>query len=204
MSIPPGPSLADPAMDDGERPFDSRALGLFVEHLAQDPSGEMLDLGPVCGRNIAFFAARVLRLHVFDLLLRLERDLSGEKPPDEPIRRLLDYPARTFQGVQLWHLADHLTDDLLGELVHACRRLLKPRGLLMLIARGERAGAAPPRGFAVREGLTLEATPQPGLGLPFQHRHNSEIIGRLSPPFSLAKSFIYRNGTREFLFRRPG
>ena len=54
----------------------SNVLPLFVNDL----EGQVLDVGPVCGSNITFFAQRVKRLYVCDMFLFLDRKRSKGLP----------------------------------------------------------------------------------------------------------------------------
>jgi hypothetical protein len=114
----------------------------------------------------------------------------------------LNYPVGSFEAVQLWDLGDHLEDRDFTRLVELCMLMLKPRGVLMLVAMEEQAGPTFSISMALGEAFRLEVRAQPDLDLPRYYRHNRELIAMLSP-FRLVKSFIYRSGLREFLFQRP-
>ena len=189
----PGPSAEDT--------YTSRILPLFVEYLDDHPQGKLLDVGPVCGENIRFFASRVAKLYVCDLFQRLCKE-TRQGHSASHIWRDLDYPVGSFEAVQLWDLGDHLEDRDFARLVELCVLMLKPKGVLMLIAVGEQAEPTPSSSLAIGEAFRLHVRAQPDLDLTRHHRHNRELIAMLSP-FKLVKSFIYRNGRREFLFQHP-
>jgi hypothetical protein len=184
-----------------ENAYTSRILPLFVEYLDDHPDGRMLDVGRVCGENIRFFASRVGKLYVCDLFQRLGEEKRRGRSASH-IWQALDYPVGCFEAVQLWDLGDHLEDRELTRLVELCVLMLKPRGMLMLIAMGEQADPALSSSLAIGESFQLHLRAQPDLDLPRNHRHNRELIAMMSP-FKLVKSFIFRNGLREFLFERP-
>lgn len=179
----------------------SRVLPLFVDHLEQHPEGKLLDVGPVCGDNIRFFASRVGKLYVCDLFHRLcqERRVGRSTSHIWPD---LNYPVGSFEAVQVWDLGDHLEDRDFARLVELCILMVKPGGVLMLVAMGE--GPEPPSSslYVIEEGFRIRVRSQPDLGPPLHYRHNRDLIAMMSP-FRLVKSFIYRNGMREFLFERP-
>ena len=201
------PSYAEPRRSPfrtdppAENAYTSRILPLFVEHLDSQPQGKLLDVGPVCGENIRFFASRVGKLYVCDLFRRLCQETRQGRSASH-IWRDLNYPVGSFDAVQLWDLGDHLQDRELTRLVELCVLMLKPKGMLMLIAMGEQADPSLSSSLAIGESYRLRLRAQPGLDLSRHHRHNRELIAILSP-FKLVKSFIYRNGLREFLFQHP-
>ncbi len=193
-----GPSRTDAPM---ESDYTSRILPLFVEYLESHPQGKLLDVGPVCGENIRFFASRAEKLYVCDLFRRLLQEM-GKGRSASHIWRDLNYPVGSFDAIELWNFGDHLEDRDLARLVELCILMLKPKGLLMLIAVGEKAPTTFPSTFAIRDGFRFHVQARPELHLPRYHRHNRDLIAMLSP-FKLVKSFIYRSGLREFLFQHP-
>ncbi len=176
---------------------------MFVAHVEKHPRGNLLDVGPVCGENIRFFASRTEKLYVCDLFQRLWQEMRQGRSASH-IWRDLDYPVGSFDAVEMWNFGDHLEDRDLARFVELCILMLKPKGLLMLIAVGEQASATLARTstFTIREGLRFQMRAHPYMDLPCHHRHNHDLIAMLSP-FKLVKSFIYRNGLREFLFQHP-
>ena len=190
-----------PHPDPAENVYISRILPLFVGYLEQHPQGNLLDLGPVCGENIRYFASRVGKLYVCDLFHRLCQERRRGRSASH-VWRDLDYPFGSFEAIELWDLADHLEDRDLARLVELSLVMLKPKGMLMLIAGGERAEPAFPNSYVIGEAFQLHVRAQPDLELRVHHRHNRDLIDALSP-FGLVKSFIFRSGLREFLFQRP-
>lgn len=192
------PFHPDPPAEDA---YTSRILPLFVEFLDDHPQGKLLDVGPVCGENIRFFASRVAKLYVCDLFQRLCQETRQGRSASH-IWPDLNYPVGSFEAVQLWDLGDHLEDRDFTRLVELCVLMLKPKGMLMLIAMGEQTDPASSTSLAIGEAFRLHFRAQPDMVLPRHYRHNRELIAMLSP-FKLVKSFIFRNGLREFLFQRP-
>lgn len=174
---------------------------MFVERLEQGGWGQILDLGPVCGDNINFFARHVRRLYLCDMFFRLVRKGNS----DEPFHRVwedIDYPPESFDGVLVWDLLDRVDDLQVGKLVKRCQSIVKPGGTVMIFALGEHASSTVVNSFVIKEDFRLYLRPQHHLNLPLHVRRNREVLKMMSS-FTLLKSFIYRNGTREFLFRRP-
>jgi hypothetical protein len=184
-----------------ENAYTSRILPLFVHHLEQNPGGKLLDVGTVCGENIRFFASKVGKLYVCDLFQRLCQERRKGRSASH-VWPELNYPVGSFEAVQLWDLGDHLEDRDLARLVELCILMVKPNGMLMLIAQGEQPDPVCSSSFVIREGFRLDVRVQPDLELPLHHRHNRDLIAAMSP-FKLVKSYIYRSGFREFLFQHP-
>jgi hypothetical protein len=180
--------------------YTSNVLQLFAKDLERRREAQVLDVGPVCGENINLFAPKVKRLYVCDMFLRLDRERRSGLPFNMAWQHL-DYPPQSFDGILFWDLADHL-DDLDGHrLIELCYHMLKPGGLMPVFALGEQVTPPIVSSFVIREGFRVHQRLQPHLELPVNIRQNRKILA-LMTPFTPAKSFIYRNGLREFLFRR--
>jgi hypothetical protein len=184
---------ADPA------DYTSSVLHLFVEALEHCQGPQALDLGPVCGENIDFLAHRVQRLYVCDMFIRLDRNRRKSVPLSWAWRQL-DYRPQSFDGILLWDLADHLNDREVKGLVELCRNMVKPGGMVTVFVLGARSLSNTVSSFVIGDGLRLHLRPQPHLDLPLHVRQNREVLS-LFTPFTPVRSFIYRNGLREFLFR---
>ncbi len=186
----PEPDLSD---------YTSNVIRLFVEGLERRQAGQVLDLGPVCNDNISFFARRVKRLYVCDMFLRLDRDRRKGLPPNRTWQHL-DYPPQSFDGILLWDLADRLKDHEVRDLVKRCHTMSRPGGMVMVFVLGQKATLPVVNAFTMGDGFRLHLRPQPHLDLPTHLRQNREVLS-LFAPFNPIKSFIYRNGLREFLFQ---
>ena len=177
--------------------FTSRMLKLYLENFKRPSSAQILDVGPVCEDNIAYFAKRVKRFYTCDLFLRLNKNrdkgLSTEK-----LREYLDYAPSSFDGINLWDLIDHLKNDQIGRLVNQCQILLKPGGM-MTVASFEKQWAPPQtHSFVLNDGHQVSFRLQNHLNLP-RYYHSNRIMTAILSEFRTIQSFIYRNGVREFL-----
>lgn len=182
--------------------YNSMILELFVESLEPGTDVQILDAGPVCQENIMFFARRMSRHAACDMFIRLHRAL-GEQPKPGKICRHLDYPPRSFDGIQLWDLIDHLDDDQTRQLVARCFEMLRSSGLLMLIALEKKPQPAKINTFVIGRNYRVDLRLQPHLELPWYGRHNRALVSLLAE-FEIVKSYRYHNGLREFLFKKPG
>ena len=179
--------------------YTSSVLHLFFESLERRQKAQVLDLGPVCGENIDFLAHRVQRLYVFDMFIRLDRNRRNGVPLSWAWQQL-DYRPQSFDGVLLWDLADHLNDREVKRLVELCRTMIKSGGLVTVFVLGQKVLSHTVNSFVIGDGLRLHLRPQPHLELPLHVRQNREVLS-LFTPFTPVRSFIYRNGLREFIFR---
>jgi hypothetical protein len=182
--------------------YNSTILKLFVETLERWRDVQILDVGSVCQENIMFFAGRMHRHYVCDMFLRLKRE-TGKKPGDRDVFRHLDYPPRSFDGIQLWDLIDHLDDNQAKRLVKRCFDMLRSTGLLMLIAFEKKPTPDLINTLVIGQDYLLDVRVQHHLKLPWCCRHNRALMS-LMADFNIVKSFRYRNGLREFLFKKPG
>jgi len=181
--------------------YNSTILKEFVETLERLRDAQTLDVGPVCQENIMFFARRMARHHVCDMFSWLKRENGKElRTGDE--WKYLDYPERTFDGIQLWDLCDYLKDDDMIRLVKLCYKMLRASGLLMLIAFEKKPASSIANTFVIGQGYRVDIRPQPHLELPWKFRHNRALTSLLSH-FTIVRSFRYHSGIREFLFKKP-
>ena len=158
-----------------------------------------MDIGPICGDNISFLAQRVKRLFVCDMFLRLDRLRRRGLPPSRAWRHL-DYQPKSFDGILLWELADRLGDDEADRLVELCYTILRPGGMVVLFTLGEQSDLSKVNSFVIKDNFKLYLRPQPHLALPLRGRENRDVLA-LWASFTPIKSFVYRNGLKEFLFQ---
>ena len=189
-------SNAEPILDG----YDSMMLQLYLETLAgQDQELQVLDMGPVCKENILYFSQRVKRFDVCDMFIRMDRNRRQGKSTSS-IWNHLDYPEQSFQGIHLWDLIEHLEDRDVSKLVELCQKMLKPKGMIMVISFEEQLAPSLINSFVVQDEYRISLRPQIHLDLPWYYRSNRELTLLLAK-FSGVKSFLYRNRIREFLFQ---
>ena len=186
-------SHADPSL----AAFTSRMLKMYLENLGRHPTAQVLDVGPVCQENILYFTKRVMRFHVCDLFVRLNRS-RHKGLSTEQVREFLDYPAGSFDGINLWDFLDHLKVEELGRLVNWCQMTLKPGGMMIITSFEKQWATQQTNTFVVSSGCRIKFRLQGHLDLP-RYYHNNRIMTAVLSDFRTVKSFIYRNGVREFL-----
>jgi hypothetical protein len=177
----------------------SNVLGVFMERLKESRDAQLLDLGPVCGENINFFAKRVKRLFVCDMFLRL--DLACRRGlPATGVWQHLDYPPLSFDGIILWGLIDYLDDSEVRKLLDLCNTMLKPSGTLLAVVQDEFAVTSTINSYVIADNFGVYLRPQPHLSLSLRTRHNRALL-TIVAPFTPIKSFVSRDGMREVLLR---
>ncbi|MFO7963669.1 MAG: hypothetical protein R6U50_07100 [Desulfobacterales bacterium] len=179
--------------------FKSNALKLFMELLEAPPKTTILDLGPVCGENIDFISKKVRKLYVHDFYRAVIKDLETGKRLNRAWDQL-DYPHDVFSGILLWDIVDRLQNRDAAKLICRCGEMVKPRGYVVLFAADQDTGPGPVNSFVLGEEYTVSLRAQCHIRLPAAKRENRDIF-ELMQPFVPVKSFIHRNGLREFLFR---
>jgi hypothetical protein len=177
--------------------YASRMLQMYFEGLNQLSMAQILDVGPICGENIMYFAQRVKRLHVCDMFLRLNHHRHKGLPTNK-VWGHLDYAPHIFDGINLWDLIDHLNDDEVGKLVNLCHTFLKTKGMMIVTSFDEPSAPSQIHSFVVKDDYRVTFRLQNHLDLPRYYRSN-RIITEILSTIGTIKSFIYRNGVREFL-----
>ena len=200
MAISTNKSRKDHTHEPELKDYTSNALRLFIKGLEEMRAGQILDVGPVCNENINFLAQRVRRLYICDMFIRLDR-VKREELLLQKVWRHLDYPPESFDGMLLWDLVDRLDDREVGRLKEHCHRMVRKNGMVVAIALSKHEITPVANSFVIGDDYQLSLRPQLHLDLPLHIRQTREVLKLLSP-FSTVKSFIYRNGIREFLFRR--
>ena len=180
--------------------YSSMMLQMYLENLKRSRGIQVLDMGPVCEENITFFAQQVKRHYVCDMFIRLDRN-RRKKLKSADLWNHLDYAQQSFDGIHLWDLVDHLNDAEASKLMELCHFMLRPMGMIMAYTFDEHSIPSFIYSFVIRDSDRITFRPQHHLDLPWHYRTNRELILLLTT-FRLIKSFLYRNGIREFLFQR--
>lgn len=175
-------------------------LRLYREFINQRNDPQLLDMGPVCEENIMLFARQVRRHFVCDMFIRLNR-ARQKRMLFKTLWNHLDYPYQSFNGIHLWDLIDHLDDKEASKLIERCHFMLRSKSLIMTITFEEHSPPSSICSFVIRENHRISFRPQRHLDLPRYYRSNRELTALLAR-FRLVRSFLYRNGVREFLFQR--
>jgi len=171
-----------------------------MEGLGERGEAQLLDVGQICGDNINFFAQRVKKLFVCDMFLQFHR-ARRKGMPSTDIWKYMDYPAESFDGIVLWALMDHLDDHDAEMGAELCHKMIRPGGLLVLFVPGDQVVSRGVYSFVIEEDFRLRIRNQPHIELPYHRRQSRDMLIMLAH-FTQLRSFIYRNGYKEFLFQR--
>ncbi len=180
--------------------FDSKAFSAFFKHIEARSATRILDIGPVCGDNINLLAQLVHQLYICDMFTRLGQWLKNDHSSGH-VWQYLDYAPDTFDGILLWDLADRMSDNLISGAGKKCWHILKPGGIVMACASGEKENHAGVRAFVLANDLSISFRNQAHLDLPLYTRKTREIIDTMAP-LKLVQSSLFRNGLREFIFKK--
>lgn len=190
----------DRPSEPGHTYHNSNVLRLFTKGLERRREAQLLDVGPVCDNNINFFAQRVKKLFVCDMFLQFDR-ARRKGIPSNSVWQHLDFPPESFDGILLWELIDRLDDRDVEVGVELCHKMIRPGGMLVLFVPAEQQVRPGVYSFIVEKGFRLRLRNQPHLDLPAHRRQSRDMLAILAP-FTQVRSFIYRNGYKEFLFQR--
>jgi len=180
--------------------FTSKALPVFIDKVNNHSTAQILDLGPVCNENINIFAHLIKKLYICDMFSHLARAFNKGAGLKRWWRQM-DYPPGTFDGILLWDLPDRLTDGDAYEAGRRCSDMLKPGGMVVAFAATETKKNTEVNTFVLQKDFHVTFRVQPHLNLPLHTRKTGDLIGMLDPLKSV-QSFLFRNGLREFLFRK--
>ena len=195
--------------------FSSLCLGEFLSRLQRvDPHPAVLDLGVLCGDNIAFLGERGCRVSVESLpdAVPPSPPSSGksECPEEEseaaPTHRSpLSYSPGSFAGVLAWDAIGRMAADEAVGFVETLRRLLQPGGVVLAYfpgPPGDPGGATRRFRILAKDRVTVESSgPHPN----FKPYENRQIYGIFSR-FDVVRLSHLKTGTREVLVaksRRP-
>ncbi|HET9482083.1 MAG TPA: hypothetical protein VFP98_10035 [Candidatus Polarisedimenticolia bacterium] len=199
-----------------EAGFASQCLGEFLRRLTRvDPHPAVLDLGILCGGNIAFLGARGCRVSVESLPnpARVEKTgqtdkapASGKKEagaamPPHPLSPL-SYPPGSFSGVLAWDSIARLAHPEAVAFVETLRQLLLDGGVILAHFPGP-PGNAGGAGFRYRiigeDQLCLEpSTRRHAAVAAYQNRDIYTLFSR----FDVVRLSHLKSGTREVLVAR--
>jgi hypothetical protein len=177
----------------------SRMVKQYVDFLAKCHKPEILDVGPACGNNISFFLGYVAKLHVSDLLGRNAAEKKQDIDPEKALSYLA-FKEKSLDGINIWDLPDHVGNRALSAIVRKLCCLLKPNGMLVMIASTTSKIQPYPLYFAIRDPNAVILQNVTTREMPYFYRSNRDMEKSMHP-FRQANSFICTNGIREFLFR---
>jgi SAM-dependent methyltransferase len=186
------------AQNTGAGAYHSRMIEKYMWYLDKCEQPRVLDIGPISGSNIQFFLNHGAKIYVCDVLGRIFA--RAKNLQIEQFLSFFDYPDKTFDAIHLWDVADHLDNQSLSLLVKKSSGLLKPNGLLAIIAGNNPAGQPHPQYLMIDDDIRVTLKKISAIEMPYYHRANRDIEIAMRP-LTQYSSFICMNGIREFLFR---
>ncbi|MBI4263964.1 MAG: class I SAM-dependent methyltransferase [Acidobacteria bacterium] len=186
----------------------TKALARFLTSLGSRPQPLLLDLGPVVGTNVTFFAEQVgCKILVEDLLADIDRHAREGKLDQLPAFFESRFPQEdgTVDGILCWDVFDYLDRAAAAALARQMVRVLRPEAVLLAFF-----GTADPRSsirptytrHVVVDRSTLQHRPYAaarGKQRPLLNRD----IQRLFEPLRVTEQFLLKTTLREVLFRKP-
>ena len=181
--------------------YHSRMVERYRSFLSKCENPQILDIGPICGQNIEYFINRYTRLHVCDLMQRLTPTPLQPIEPDA-LLPCFDYDKNSFDGIHLWDVPDHLDNRALKQLISLCCGILKPNGLLMVIAGTTNSPQPYQHYVVISDEMMVTLMKSTTFRLPYFYRSNRDIEMAMKP-LEQNCSFVCMNGVREFLYKKP-
>ncbi len=189
---------------DREAPVASRAFPKFLGALAGREHLTIVDVGPVVGSNLDFFAARAAcKIYIEDLFSEIERQASagtrGKLASILPSR--LSQPDGSVDAVLCWDIFDFLDKTGAQAFARELVRVLRPGGALFGLFSNQAGEQRHYTRFVIADDShfrhkTLPATPVARQVLP-----NRDII-RLFDGLLVSDSYLLLTHTREIVFRK--
>ena len=189
-SIPNSPSIE----------YASKALRILMEDFNHLSEAFVLDMGPVCGENITLIANRVNKLFVCDMYFHFANSGCKEAFGAAPHTHM-NYPENSFDVIFFWDLIERLGNLEAKRLAECCFLTAKPGAMIIATSMGKETVGDTVHSFVMGNDYDIKLRRQPHLSLLTHPRPIRDII-TLMDPFELVKSFVYRNGIRELLFKR--
>ena len=182
----------------------SKALGEFLQAMADSPAPVIVDLGPAIGANVSFLGAR-LGCKLFPEDLYADFDQPFTRTDGDGIEAMLAGKLRqapgSVDGILAWDLFDYASRREAAALAARFASLLRPGGLVLaLFATTPRHEPAPGR-YVIVDAGHLTRRPAPGARWPREVRPMHDLEALLAP-LEVHHSHLLRHQQREALLRK--
>ncbi len=195
---------SSPTLADSDPVFPTKALRKFLSVLSARSGPVLLDVGPVVGSNINFFAEHTgCKIHVEDLFADLEWHSAEQRMAEFPafLKTRLTIPESSVDAILCWDLFDYLDRPSAQVLGRQLSRLLRPGGALLGLFSTVENPVLSYTKFVVVDDFNLRHRPYPGTRPRQPVMMNREII-KLFDGLLVSDSFLLKINTREILFRQ--
>lgn len=192
--------------------FASQCLGEFLTRVLKvDPHPAVLDLGVLCGANIAFLGEKGCRVSVESLPSGLIQEggasaeahsggSGGLRPPLSPLK----HPPESFSGVLAWDAIARMAVQEATAFAETLRRLLMEGGVILAYFPGPPGHSGGPAGryrILAEDRLKLEPTTH-GTSVSLRPSYQNREIYSLFSRFEVVRLSQLKSGTREVLVAR--
>jgi hypothetical protein len=195
-----------PAQVAAPQPAVYKSLGLnaLFQKLEGRTGFSVLDLGPACGTNIAFWSQFQSKLYVEDLHQELRPVLAAglEEDAPSPFPELLPYPEDThFDVVLAWDVFNYIPQSLLPHLASHLARFCPAGAFVFALMIVLPQMPAEPNLYRIvdSEHMIYDARATELLPCP---RYQPRDVARMMSGYSVSNSFLLRHGVQEYLFEK--
>jgi len=188
-----------------EASYPTKALQKFLAGLQASDGPLLLDLGPVVGGNVTFFAEQLgCRLRVEDIAKDIDghvKDGIVDQLPEFFSNRFPQDPG-TVDGILCWDVLDYLDRPAAQALATSLSSLLRPDGCLLGFFSTADSREAVYTKYVIVDDSTLKYRTYPAVRARQRSLLNGDII-RLFKDLRVTDSFLMKSKVREILFRKP-
>ena len=181
----------------------SPVLHALLDGMQEERRYTILDLGPACGANVAFFSRFSCRLHIADVMEAVAALDAGleEEDLERRIADLLPQQETCFDLILCWDVLNYLPRPALklfaGRLARFAGRDTRVHAYVSSLRE---LPAQPPR-YTLLEDGRVRYTVSPGEARNCPRYSQPELL-RLMPTLRVERGVLLRNGMQEYLFRR--
>ena len=191
-------------------PRHSSGWKAMLQHLKEEPSQRILDIGPTSPNNINFLTGMGHSVYMADIVPEaLDEDWNlpateQEKPRFDEARFFahnLDFGERRIDVVLLWATIDYLPDGMIAPIIARLHDSMKPGGRVLAFFHTRDQG--PETAFCryhLVDGSEIEA--QEVAAYPVLRVSTNREIERLFKAFSGCKFFLARDNVYEVIITR--
>lgn len=204
VRTPTGVTLP-PEADDSGFVFHTKAFRKFLSVVESRSSPAILDLGPVVGPNVTFFAERLgCKIFVEDILADIEQlaRLDALDTLSDRLGSRFVQPDGIVDGVLCWDLIDYLDRESARVLAGELTRLLRPGGALLGFFATVEEPVTSFTKYVVVDDFNFKQKPY-GIAPGRQPVLMNREIMRLFEDLEVSDSYLLQINTREILFRKP-
>jgi hypothetical protein len=186
--------------------FSTKALGKFFAQLRGRSQPALLDLGPVVGTNVTYFAEQLAcKVYVEDLYTDIDRHYRQGQAAAMPefLRKRFPQADGSVDGILCWDVLDYLNRTAAQVLASQLTRLLRVEGALLGFF-GTQPAPDDPRftKYVVVDEANLRHRAYPASIGRQQVLQNRDIL-KLFDGLRVSDSFLLQTNFREILFKKP-